>query len=51
MHREGVASQVSGGASAARWFSANPDKAWAEKFFLAYSPVWMLQMGLVMAFR
>jgi cycloeucalenol cycloisomerase len=31
-----------------RWFSANPSKAWGEKFFLAYSPVWMSMMGLVM---
>jgi len=27
------------------WFSDNPDKAWVEKFFLAYSPVWMASMG------
>lgn len=31
-----------------RWFSANPGKAWAEKWFLIYSPVWMSMMGLVM---
>ena len=31
-----------------RWFSANPSKAWGEKFFLAYSPVWMTMIGLVM---
>ena len=31
--------------SGGRWFSANPDKAWAEKFFLAYSPVWMAAFG------
>jgi len=31
-----------------RWFSANPSKAWTEKFFLIYSPIWMLQMGVVM---
>ena len=30
-----------------RWFSANADKAWAEKFFLLYSPVWMAVMGAV----
>src|SRR5947208_15728038 len=29
----------------ARWFSANPDKAWAEKFFLAYTPIWMAAFG------
>jgi cycloeucalenol cycloisomerase len=28
-----------------RWFSANPDKAWGEKFFLAYTPVWMAAFG------
>ena len=32
----------------ARWFSANPSKAWGEKFFLVYSPIWMTFMGLVM---
>jgi cycloeucalenol cycloisomerase len=32
-----------------RWFSANPDKAWVEKFFLAYSPIWMASMGLQVA--
>ena len=35
---------------APRWFSENASKAWGEKFFLAYSPVWMSMMGLVMAF-
>ena len=33
------------------WFSANPDKAWGEKFFLVYSPVWILLIGLVVAFK
>jgi cycloeucalenol cycloisomerase len=33
-------------ADAGRWFSANPDKAWGEKFFLAYSPVWMTVFGV-----
>ena len=32
----------------ARWFSENPSKAWGEKFFLVYSPIWMAMMGLVM---
>ena len=32
----------------ARWFSANPGKAWSERWFLLYSPCWMLAMGLVM---
>ena len=35
----------------AGWFSPNPDKAWVEKFFLLYSPVWMAAMGLQMAVR
>ncbi|MEZ4287195.1 MAG: hypothetical protein R3A47_03420 [Polyangiales bacterium] len=35
--------------SGPRWFSSNPDKAWAEKFFLIYSPIWMGFMGAVMA--
>jgi cycloeucalenol cycloisomerase len=30
------------------WFSRNPSKAWGEKFFLLYSPCWMLGMGLLM---
>ena len=34
--------------SAPRWFSANPDRAWAEKFFLVYSPIWMALMGIMM---
>ncbi len=29
-------------------FSPNPDKAWVEKFFLIYSPIWMALMGLMM---
>ena len=29
------------------WFSDNPDKAWVEKLFLAYSPVWMVSMGVM----
>ena len=32
-----VAAQA-GGARRAHWFSSNPDKAWGEKFFLAYLP-------------
>jgi len=30
------------------WFSGNPDKAWVEKFFLLYSPVWMASMAVMM---
>jgi cycloeucalenol cycloisomerase len=45
---------VGGGASASsyanrgachRWLSPNPDKAWAERFFLCYSAVWPLLFG------
>ena len=36
-------------AAGPRWFSANPSKAWGEKFFLAYTPVWIGAMGLLMA--
>eukprot|EP01024_Parvocaulis_polyphysoides_P064674 TRINITY_DN7528_c0_g2_i2.p1 TRINITY_DN7528_c0_g2~~TRINITY_DN7528_c0_g2_i2.p1 ORF type:complete len:288 (+),score=29.47 TRINITY_DN7528_c0_g2_i2:207-1070(+) len=25
-----------------RWFANNPSKQWCEKFFLAYSPIWMI---------
>lgn len=32
-----------------RWFAENESKAWAEKFFLIYSPIWMAFMGLTMA--
>ncbi len=35
----------------AAWFSADPDRRWAEKFFLAYSPVWMVAIGIVMLTR
>ena len=31
-----------------RWFSANPSKAWGEKFFLAYTPFWIACMGALM---
>ncbi len=31
-----------------RVFSPNPDKAWVEKFFLAYSPIWMALMAMMM---
>lgn len=27
---------------ASRWFSDNPDKAWAEKFFLTFVPFWFI---------
>ena len=31
-----------------RWLSKNPNKAWAERFFLLYSPIWMLSMAVMM---
>jgi cycloeucalenol cycloisomerase len=31
------------------WFSSNPDKAWVEKFYLIYSPIWMASMGFQVA--
>jgi cycloeucalenol cycloisomerase len=33
------------------WFSSNSDKAWVEKFFLIYSPVWMASMAVMMLTR
>lgn len=30
-----------------RWLSSNPDKAWAERWFLGYSVAWMLAVALV----
>lgn len=35
--------------NSARWFAENPSKAWGEKFFLVYSPIWMAIMGITMA--
>ncbi|MCH9684295.1 MAG: hypothetical protein K0V04_22870 [Deltaproteobacteria bacterium] len=33
--------------SAPRWFSSNPEKAWAERWFLGYSVAWMLAVALI----
>lgn len=30
------------------WLSDDPGKAWAERFFLLYTPVWIAAVGLVM---
>ena len=30
------------------WLSADPGKAWAERFFLLYTPVWILAVAAVM---
>src|SRR5262245_40300855 len=32
-----------------RWFSRNPDKAWGEKFFLGFVPVFLAYNGVVQA--
>lgn len=32
---------------APHWFSQNPDKAWAEKFFLTFIPVFFLYNGVI----
>ena len=45
---QGVQQREDEASRAPRWFSENPSKAWGEKFFLAYSPIWMAMMGLVM---
>jgi len=34
-----------------RWFSANPSKAWGEKFFLIYTPIWMTAFGIYQRMR
>jgi cycloeucalenol cycloisomerase len=46
------AAQVAQDLSKPRWFSENPDKAWGEKFFLVYTPIWILQtaIGVVLGF-
>ena len=46
MATEAVAPVALASERSGRWFSANPDKAWGEKFFLAYSPVWMAAFGV-----
>lgn len=28
------------------WFSRNPNKAWGEKFYLIYSPIWIVITGI-----
>jgi len=34
-------------ANSTRWFSENPDKAWGEKFFLTFVPVFFLYNGIM----
>ena len=43
MPRKGDAAAV----TAPRWFAPNPAKAWGERFFLAYSAVWVTWFGWV----
>src|SRR5947208_6156916 len=31
----------------ARWFAAHPAKAWGERLYLLYAPVWMTAMAVV----
>ncbi len=31
-----------------QWLSQNEDKAWAEKFFMLYTPIWMALMAMMM---
>lgn len=33
---------------ASLWLSADPGKAWAERFFLLYTPVWIVAVAVVM---
>lgn len=47
-HTLGSASTAALSDNRPRWFSANEDRAWAEKFFLIYSPIWMILMGIMM---
>lgn len=35
--------------SRAHWFSRNPDKAWGEKFFLSFVPVFFIYNGVIQA--
>lgn len=50
MARPSTQAQTSPSANAfPRWLSENPNKAWGEKFFLIYSPIWMAFMALIMA--
>ena len=37
-------------AGSGHWFSKNPSKAWAEKFFLAYLPLFFILNGAKQAF-
>lgn len=44
-----VESKITGADTAeARWFAEDKNKARAEKFFLIYSPIWMLSMAVMM---
>jgi cycloeucalenol cycloisomerase len=47
-HEIGAAAIGASATVPSRWFSSNPDKAWVEKFFLLYSPLWMASMAVMM---
>lgn len=34
-----------------RWFAADPGKAWAERFFLLYSPIWIVLVAWALLSR
>jgi len=42
-----IARVTVGSAEHARWFGANPAKAWGERFYLLYAPLWMTAIGVV----
>ena len=42
-----IAGVTVGSVGDARWFAANPAKAWGERFYLLYAPVWMTAMAVV----
>jgi len=42
-----IARVTVGRAEHARWFAANPAKAWAERLYLLYAPLWMTAIGVV----
>lgn len=47
MNTATAASTTSAGRIPGHWFSQNPDKAWGEKFFLSFLPVFLVYNGVV----
>jgi len=41
------ANRAESSATASKWFSTNPDKAWGEKFFLSFVPVFLVYNTLM----